>query len=114
MKKLILLCSFGLLGSLKYDGHPPYFLNFKNVANLLFVLSLSTTLYASSGSNSGNPFWGQSCETIVTGGGSSCVVIKTVCTQYILWIPVGTNVENVTIDCSNVGGGSQNPNTGLD
>lgn len=90
------------------------YFKFKNMVSLLFVVCLSTALYASSGSNSGNPFWGESCETVVTGGGGSCIVTRVICTQYIFWIPVGTNVRSVDIDCSNVGGGTQHQNTGLE
>ena len=37
--------------------------------------------------------FGQECETVVTGGGESCVITKTICKQQFFWIIVGTSVE---------------------
>jgi hypothetical protein len=37
--------------------------------------------------------FGQECETVVTGGGESCVITKTICKQRFFWINVGTSVE---------------------
>gem|GEM_PF-1576395 len=44
--------------------------------------------------------FGQECETVVTGGGDSCVITKTVCNQRFFWINVGTSVEYGAPDCS--------------
>ena len=37
--------------------------------------------------------FGQECETVVTGGGESCVITRTICKQRLFWINVGTSVE---------------------
>ena len=34
--------------------------------------------------------FGQECETVVTGGGESCVITKTICKQQFFWINVGS------------------------
>lgn len=90
------------------------FLNFKTFLSLIVIILFASTIYASSGSNSGNPFWGESCVTTTTGGGSSCYVTKTTCTQYIFWIPVGSSTHIDNIDCSNIDTGTQNQSTGLE
>ena len=44
--------------------------------------------------------FGQECETVVTGGGESCVITRTICKQRFFWINVGTNVGEPHIsDC---------------
>ena len=46
--------------------------------------------------------FGQECETVVTGGGESCVVTQTICKQRFFWINVGTNVELSVINCAHL------------
>lgn len=46
--------------------------------------------------------FGQECETVVTGGGESCVITQTICSQRFFWINVGTNVESFDIDCAHL------------
>ncbi len=43
--------------------------------------------------------FGQECETVVTGGGESCVITKTICKQRFFWINVGTSVDYSSPDC---------------
>ncbi|WP_146064386.1 hypothetical protein [Algoriphagus boritolerans] len=44
--------------------------------------------------------FGQECETVISGGGSSCVTTTTICKQRFFWINVGTTVADVQIsDC---------------
>jgi hypothetical protein len=42
----------------------------------------------------------QECETVVTGGGESCVVTQTICKQRFFWINVGTHLADYDQDCS--------------
>jgi hypothetical protein len=44
--------------------------------------------------------FGQECETVVTGGGESCVITQTICKQRFFWINVGSTIESIGIDCS--------------
>ncbi len=44
--------------------------------------------------------FGHECETVVTGGGESCVVTQTICKQRVFWINVGSTIESIGIDCS--------------
>ena len=44
--------------------------------------------------------FGQECETVVTGGGESCVITQTICKQRFFWINVGTSVEYGAPDCT--------------
>ena len=44
--------------------------------------------------------FGQECETVVTGGGESCVVTQTICKQRFFWINVGTHLADYDQDCS--------------
>jgi hypothetical protein len=43
--------------------------------------------------------FGQECETVVTGGGESCVVTQTICKQRFFWINVGTHLADYDHDC---------------
>lgn len=44
--------------------------------------------------------FGQECETVVTGGGESCVITQTICKQRFFWINVGTHLGDYEHDCN--------------
>ncbi len=44
--------------------------------------------------------FGAECEDVVTGGGTSCVVTRTVCKKYFLFIKYDTEISSIDIDCS--------------
>lgn len=46
--------------------------------------------------------FGSDCKTVVTGGGTSCVVTSTVCNKYFLWMKYKTDIQVNSIDCSHL------------
>lgn len=44
--------------------------------------------------------FGQECETVITGGGESCVITQTICKQRFFWINVGTHLGDYEHDCN--------------
>jgi hypothetical protein len=70
-------------------------LKFKNV--LLVVVFLGLFFLPS---QADAKMFGQECETVVTGGGESCVITQTICKQRFFWINVGSTIESIGIDCS--------------
>jgi hypothetical protein len=43
--------------------------------------------------------FGKECETVISGGGGSCVTTRTICKQRFFWINVGTSVDANFSDC---------------
>lgn len=73
------------------------------LATLLCVFSLTLLFAASTDSNSAeSKFWGTECHNETSGGGASCVTTRTICTSYVFWIETGSQVTNVSIDCSHL------------
>jgi hypothetical protein len=73
-------------------------MNFKKIAKGIIPLLFVGMFFVPTKADA--KMFGKECETVISGGGGSCVTTRIICKQRFFWINVGTTVADVQIsDC---------------